>query len=149
MRGLLVGDKHKTEGGEGSLPLHQPKLWTLHHLLSKPSTAASPSPSITESITESITRGRMVSAQEQDDAKDPFICSNGDAFLCQAQIEPVCPKSALWMNYSIQTAGSPRQKQTSFRWELSGNTCGFPGMVVTVALFIANHTARTTQTLRS
>lgn len=45
-------------------------------------------------------------------------------------------QTALWLNYSMQRDGSLRQNQTSFRWELSGNTCRCTGMAVMVTYLL-------------
>lgn len=121
------GRQSQTRGKSGGCHSSRTKLWTLHHLLSKPSTAAS-----------TDQHHSWVGAQEQGKAKDSFHLLRCRWCLGQmppqdaAEIKPVCPKRALWMNYGIRTAWSRRQNQTSFRWELTGNTCRVTGMVVTV-----------------
>lgn len=89
------------------------KLWTLHHLLSKPSTAASPS----LSSSRGITRSWMAATQQREKAKDSLICSNLDVFYAsspQARIKLICPESPLQLNYSIQTQLGASDKTKPF-----------------------------------
>lgn len=101
------------------------KLWTLHHLLSKPSTAASPSVS---GSTGSITRGWMVTAQEQDKAKDSFTCSNVDAFLCQ--FPPRCCRNQSNLSKKVLSGWTTASRQLAASGKtnpvLGGSQVGIP-----------------------